>query len=90
MRLTTIESVVRAVLLLLPAIAALAGASVLWMPSKFPEISEGRATTFRFGLILAGLSTALFVVASADQLRTRQRGALLFVGLLAVVATTIP
>jgi hypothetical protein len=127
MRLSVLESVIRATLLLLPAAVALACASYVWSPSKYPELPAWRVKSFRWSRTFAWLATAFFLIASVDQIKTRQIlpgfwsfvndcaallallgiagafagrgwgrvlmlgwGLLLVVGMLAVVATTIP
>jgi hypothetical protein len=127
MRLSILESIVRATLLLAPAVIALVCASYVWAPSKYPELPAWRVKGFRWGMVLAWLATGFFMIASVDQLETRQVlpgfwsflnlsaallglfalagalsgrgwgralllgwGSLLVVGMLAVVASTIP
>lgn len=72
MRLSTIGSIIRATVMLAPAAIALACASYVWVPSKYPELPAWRVRGFRWGLKFAWLATAFFLIASVDQLRTRQ------------------
>lgn len=72
MILTVFGAIVRAVVLLLPAAIALLLASYVWISRKPPELPERRFKTFRWGLISAWIATALALVVSVDQLKTRQ------------------
>lgn len=72
MRLSVFGSIVRAILFLLPAAVTLTSAFFIWASRKRPELSERRARIFRWSLTSAWIATALFFVASIDQLKTRQ------------------
>jgi hypothetical protein len=72
MRLSVFGSIVRAILLLLPAAISLILTSYVWASRKQPELSEGRVRIFRWSLASAWIATILFLVASIDQLKTRQ------------------
>jgi hypothetical protein len=72
MRLSVFGSIVRATLLLLPAVISLFLTSYVWASRKQPELFEKRVRIFRRSLTSAWIATALFLVASIEQLKTRQ------------------
>ena len=72
MRFSVFGSIVRAILLLLPAAITLFVTSCVWASRKQSELSEGRIKIFVWSLTSAWIATALFLVASIDQLKTRQ------------------
>jgi hypothetical protein len=72
MRLSVFGSIVRAILLLLPAAITLFLTSYVWASRKRPELSEGRVRIFRWSLTSTWIAMALFLVTSIDQLKTRQ------------------
>jgi len=72
MRLSIFGAVVRAVFLLLPSAIALFSASYIWALRRRPELSNARVRIFKSGLASAWIATTIFLVASIDQLKTRQ------------------
>jgi hypothetical protein len=72
MRLSVFGSIIRAIVLLLPAAIALIVTSYVWAARKQSALSEGRVRIFRWSLTSAWIAMALFLVTSVDQLKTRQ------------------
>jgi hypothetical protein len=72
MRLSVFGSIVRAIVLLLPAAIALTATSYVWAAGKQSELSDRRVRIFRWSLTSAWIAMALFLVTSIDQLKTRQ------------------